>query len=149
MGLQHYKIRLIPTEFEGVVREEGCWNERQPTEEELKEYCGILPVDRSWGEVSEFRSRKGFGSVLYVWRDDKLVRELTVEWTPSEIDVLRKVCEQARRMNCDFYSDETGRRFTASVESCLSDWKETRSAKFVANPMKALVERGGEIEGEG
>lgn len=146
MGLQHYKIYLVPTEFQGDLELREHWSNRQPEKELLDLYCRVLPLDTSWGDVSEFRTNESFGSVIYVWRVDKNVSTLELEWTPGEFDTLKVVCTLARRMNCSIWSRETGQVFEPVVENCLSDWKRTKSARFAENPSETLVTSARELD---
>ena len=146
MGLQHYKIYLIPREFRGDPEEDNHWAVRQPDSELLERYCKLLPRDTSWGDVSEFRTAASFGSVVYVWRDSELVQSLQLEWTPSDLEILNKICGLAREMECSIWSGETGLYLEPRIEQLVEDWKNTKSARFVESPVETLVSSARNLE---
>lgn len=124
----------------GYPENEDCWNETQPAKEIIEGFCQIFPRDTSWGDVREFRTEHWQGSVLYVWQEEDKVTDLDVGWTPGEFDTLYRVLQLAAKMKCTVYSVETKAFLEPTVESCLEDWKNTRSARFVENPEKTIVD---------
>jgi len=146
MAVFHYKFHLVPKSISAVSEECDYWNGRNIDNMLLNQFRAILPVDKSWDETEEYRSCDKFGSVIYLWKENGCVKDLQIEWTPGDLKTLQKVVEIAKQMDSHIFSRGTGSFLEADIELILADWKRTKSARFISEPAKVIVNSAEELK---
>jgi hypothetical protein len=133
MAGYHYKLHIVPHSYEIAISDEyeeyyEFWKKEEPHKEMLEKFRTFLPLEQKFGYGEEFRSDINY-SVLYIWRENNLVDDIMIEFSPPEKgDILTQLLDLCVEYDYLLFSEDTNAKLLPNKKSLWEDLK--RCSRF-------------------
>lgn len=162
MAVFHYKLELLPAIAEDAYAklldhrrsehsEADVWLQ-QPSTAALTRLRALLPLDHSWGPCEEYVSSiDTWNSDLRIWHlDDSRSYVKNIEFRFSSVkmplDLLAEFVRLAEDENYMLGTADSARLMRPILECVIADFRNTRAARFLANPESTILEAACDVE---
>ena len=162
MGVHQYHISLLPrayfeSEIPAIItdaeldvvesKEFGWWTKGQPDQNSLNRLRGLLPYDKSWGEVEQYNSKGEWCSDLRIWKRNGRVWGIDFRFSPSVDDweLMNRFLKVAREEKCVLREHRTGAVFEPHEDIVLERMNRSLAMRFVRDPASAVIQAAKEI----
>jgi hypothetical protein len=160
MGIQHYKLDLIPraafgsklpellTETEinaGEDFDSGWWAKFPPSSGLIEGLRRLLPKDQSWGEIEEFISGSDCNSSdVRLWKNNGRFWKISFRYSAvaDERSLLSDFIALARGEKCVLVETDSGLVFEPDEELVEERLQTSKAMKFARNPAETVVREG-------